>query len=102
MLNSKQRAFLRAKANGLEAQYQIGKAGLCENSLVQMDEYLLAHELLKVNVQNNLDVDIRELAEEVAVALQAQTVQILGKKFVLYRPSPKLRAKGKALVLPKN
>lgn len=101
MLTSKQRAYLRAMANHLPAQYQIGKDGLNDNSLKQMDEYLLAHELLKVNVQNNLDVDVKELAGTAAAVLHAETIQQLGKRFVLYRHSRALVEKGKAIVLPR-
>ncbi len=101
MLTSKQRAYLRALANHLPAQYQIGKDGLNDNSIKQMDEYLLAHELLKVNVQNNLDADIKALAMTAAEALHAETVQQVGKRFILYRHSRALAEKGKAIVLPR-
>lgn len=102
MLTSKQRAFLRTMANGLEAQYQIGKDGLSDNSVKQMDEYLNVHELLKVNVQNSLDVDIKELAAETAARLHAENVQVVGKRFVLYRHSVQQAQKGRAIVLPKS
>lgn len=102
MLTSKQRAFLRTMSNHLEAQYQIGEDGLSENSIKQMDEYLTVHEILKVNVQNNLDVAIKELAAETATRLNAENVQVVGKRFVLYRHSAQQAQKGRAIILPKS
>ncbi len=98
MLTSKQRAFLRAMANTLETGYQIGKDGISDNSIKQIDEYLEAHELLKVHVQNTLDTDIKQLAAETAQAVRAELVQVVGKRFILYRYSAKRAQKGKAIV----
>ena len=50
MLNGKQRAALRAAANGLEAWFQIGKSGIGGNMTADISAALDAHELVKITV----------------------------------------------------
>ena len=87
MLTGKQRAKLRAEANGIPALYQIGKDGISENVLKQLDEALEARELIKVHVLDSALLDTRETADGIAETLGADTVQTIGSKFVLYRRS---------------
>ena len=54
-MTSKERAALRAKANGLEPIIQLGKEGISENLLTQIDDTLDTRELIKIRVhQRNL------------------------------------------------
>lgn len=87
MLTGKQRASLRKEANGLPALYQIGKDGITENVLKQLDDALEANELIKVHVLENSLLDLRPTCDEVAEKLGADGVQCIGSKFVLYRKS---------------
>ncbi|MBQ2614618.1 MAG: YhbY family RNA-binding protein [Clostridia bacterium] len=87
MLTSKQRAKLRGMANTIPALYQIGKDGITENMAKQFADALEAKELIKVHVLDNALMDTREAAEEAAAAVGAETVQIIGSKFVLYKAS---------------
>ena len=87
MLTSKQRAILRGMANTIPALYQIGKDGITENMAKQFADALEAKELIKVHVLDNALMDTREAAEEAAAAVGAETVQIIGSKFVLYKAS---------------
>ena len=50
MLNSKQRAFLRASANKTDSIFQIGKGGINEQLIKSVDEALEASELIKLTV----------------------------------------------------
>ena len=87
-LTSKQRAQLRGLANGMETILQIGKDGLGENLIKQVNDALEARELIKGRVlDNNLDYDARRAAEELAKATRSEVVQVIGTKFVLYRES---------------
>lgn len=86
-LTSKQRAKLRGLANSIPALYQIGKDGITENMVKQFEDALEAKELIKVHVLDNALADTREIAEEAAKLSGAQTVQIIGSKFVLYKES---------------
>lgn len=87
MLNGKQRSFLRAKANDIQAIFQVGKGGVSDNIVKQFDDALEARELIKATVLKNALVDTRDVAEELAEATGAEVVQVIGYKFVLYRES---------------
>lgn len=100
-MTSKQRAYLVKLASTLTANVQIGKAGLADNNLVQLDAMLKKYELVKISVMRNLDEDLRALANEIATNLQATVVIVIGRKIVLYRHSPELAKKGKAIILPR-
>ena len=52
MITGKQRSYLKKMVHALEPTVYMGKAGLTENVLQEMDDYLRAHELLKVKLQD--------------------------------------------------
>ena len=85
MLTSKQRAYLRGLGNELEPIFQIGKGGLSEELLNQLDAALEARELIKVRVLKNCLEEPKILAEEVAQTLNGSVVQTIGRNFLLYR-----------------
>ncbi len=87
MLTSKQRAYLRSLGNELEPIVQVGKGGISENLIAQVDEALEARELLKVRVLKNALVDIRDVADELAESTDADVVQVIGSIVLLYRES---------------
>ncbi len=87
MITSKQRATLRGLANRIPAILQIGKGGICENFLKQVDDALEARELVKITVLETAFLDTREACGQVAELLGAEPVQAIGSKFVLYRES---------------
>ena len=87
MLTSKQRARLRGMANSVPALYQIGKDGITDKMVEQFNLALEAKELIKVHVLENAMMDVREAAEEAAKKTGAETVQMIGSKFVLYKQS---------------
>ena len=85
MLTGKQRSYLKGLANGLDVAVYIGKNGLSEQTLREMDDYLAAHELVKVKLQDGAELDPKDAANDAAAALHAEFVQAIGKRFVLYR-----------------
>ncbi len=87
MLTSKQRAYLRSLAQSLEPIFQVGKGGISDNMCEQISNALEARELIKLRVLDNSDYTAKEAAEEIAGAVGADSVQIIGTKFVLYRES---------------
>ncbi len=87
MITSKQRAALRGMANRIPAILQIGKGGICDNFLKQVDDALEARELVKVTILETALLDTRETCGYVAEKLGAEPVQAIGSKFVLYRES---------------
>ncbi|MBE7022807.1 MAG: ribosome assembly RNA-binding protein YhbY [Ruminococcaceae bacterium] len=87
MITSKQRAQLRGMANPLPAILQIGKGGICENLLRQIDDALEARELVKISILETALLDARATCSHIAKELHAEPVQAIGSKFVLYRES---------------
>ena len=89
MLKGKHKVFLRGLANRLKPVSFVGKDGLTDVFLKQLGDVLIARELIKVSVLKTCSEDIDSIAEKTATASGADLVQVIGKKFVLYKPSEK-------------
>ena len=87
MLSSKQRAFLRSMANTMDPIMQVGKGGIVEELITSVDNALEARELIKMSALETAPVTAREAADELAEATGADVVAVVGRRFVLYRPS---------------
>lgn len=85
MLTSKQRAYLRGLANSTETILQVGKEGISENLIRQVDDALTARELIKGKVLETAPGFAREIAQELAEATGSEVVQVIGMRFVLFR-----------------
>ncbi len=89
MITSKQRAYIRSLANGIEPIFQLGKNGIEEAFLKQIDDALEARELIKITVLNNSGYDTREASDIICEKLNCEGIQAIGSKIVLYRKSKK-------------
>ena len=98
-LTSKQRAQLRGLANGIDTILHIGKDGIGDNLIKQADDALEARELIKGKVLENSLMSAREAAEALAPLTRSEVVQVIGTKFVLYRPSHKKDKKDKIVLV---
>lgn len=99
-LTSKQRAYLRGLANTLEPIVIIGKDGIGENLVKQANDALEARELIKCRVLENSMLTAREACDALSVLTRSEQVQVIGSRFVLYRPTHKKDKKDRIL-LPK-
>lgn len=94
MLTSKQRAYLRSLANTLNVTTMIGKEGITDALLTSIEESFNTKELVKLSILDTAGLDTRGAAEEIAKALNAESVQAIGSKIVLYkkcRENPKIQ-----------
>ena len=89
MLTSKQRAYLRSMASTYDTIYQIGKGGISDMMVTQLDATLEARELIKLRTLDMCDYGPREAGEILAERLGADLVAVTGTRFVLYRESKK-------------
>ena len=89
MITSKQRAFLRSLANDLDTILMVGKSGIGSDIIKQADDALTAREIIKAKVLETAPVSSKEAAQQIAEQTNAETVQVIGSKFVLYRRNPK-------------
>jgi len=87
MITSRQRSYLRSLAHELEPTVYIGKSGLTENIVREMDTGLETRELVKVKLQEGCGLDPKDTANQLAELLKAEYVQAIGRKFTLYRES---------------
>ena len=90
MITTKQRAELRGLANNLDDLFQIGKGGISDTVIAQVEEALVARELIKIKILlETSPVTPREAAIELAEKTNSDIVQVIGGKIVLFRRNPK-------------
>ena len=93
-MTGKERAGFRAKANSLEALFQIGKGGINDALIKQTDDALKARELIKIKVLlESTPISPRDAANELSERTQSEVIQVIGGVIVLYRENPELRKK---------
>ena len=85
MITSKQRAYLRSLANGMQPIFQIGKGGITDVLIEQLANALEARELIKVHILETALLDVKPACNEIAQRLGAEPIQAIGSKFVLYK-----------------
>ncbi len=84
MLTSKQRAILRSKANTMDPVCFIGKDEIDEAVIQSVLDCINVRELIKCKVLENSQYNAREAAAIICEAIGAESVQIIGSKFVIY------------------
>lgn len=89
MITTKQRAKLRGIANTIDTILQIGKGGIGDALVTQVDDALTAREIVKMKVLENSLYTAREAAQELAEKTNSDIVQVIGSKLVLYRRNEK-------------
>lgn len=89
MLTSKQRADLRSESNTLETTLMVGKGGVTESVISEAATQLEARELVKGRVLEAALMSAREVSDALCEALNADGIQCVGSKFVIYKKSEK-------------
>lgn len=89
MLTSKQRAYLRGLASTYDTILQVGKGGISDNLIQQVNDAIRVRELIKLRVLDTCEYSSREVAELLAEATKSEVVQVIGSKFVLFKRNPK-------------
>lgn len=111
MLNGKKRSYLKSIANGTKPTTQIGKEGVTEEFLTQLDDQLRVREIVKVTILETAGLETKETANAVCEAIRAEFVQAIGNRFTVYKKnteSPKIifpgheHAKAKSKSEPKT
>ena len=90
-MSGKERAALRAEAHHLSVKVHVGHQGATPALVASVDDVLRTHELVKLQVAKAGELSARESAEELAEALGAEVVQVIGRTFTLYRENPELK-----------
>lgn len=84
-MNTQERAKLRGYGSLLKDLVFIGKEGLTDNVVAQINDNLYAHELIKIKVQKNTPEDIKSLANAIEEACKCEVVAIIGSKILVYK-----------------
>lgn len=90
-MTSKQRAYLKSLAVNLDTIFQIGKGGITDELCSQLLNALNARELIKIKVLETSPLSPKESAEIISQKIDADTVQVIGTKIVLYRISENIK-----------
>lgn len=88
-MTSKQRAYLRGLANTLTPIFQVGKNGISDNLIKQIDDALEAREIIKLNVLETSPDEVSFIANSLADSTKSELVQIVGNKITLFRQKKK-------------
>lgn len=87
MITSKQRSYLKSLANKLNPSLQIGKTGLTDSIIDELEVQLEHKELVKISVLENSPVLVGEIIGEILEKTKAEFVQRIGSKLIIYRES---------------
>ncbi|HKI99024.1 MAG TPA: ribosome assembly RNA-binding protein YhbY [bacterium] len=87
-LTGKQKRTLRALGHHLKPVTQVGKQGLVESVVAQVEDNLIAHELIKVKVLKTCPHDPQAVAAQIIEQTGAALAQSVGRTLLLYRPHP--------------
>lgn len=87
MLTSKQKRFLKSKAHHLTPIFQVGKTGVNDNMIGQINEALEKRELIKVQILQNCMEEKEDVAEALSTGTDSEIVQVIGNVIVLYKES---------------
>ncbi|WP_242344730.1 ribosome assembly RNA-binding protein YhbY [Anaeromyxobacter terrae] len=88
MASTRLRKTLRAAGHHLSPVVQVGKEGVTEAVLLQLDDALATHELVKVKIGTESPEDRFEAADRLGAGSGAQVAQILGRTILVYRRHP--------------
>lgn len=99
MITTKQRARLRGMANSIDTILQVGKGGIGEALITQVEDALRARELIKMRVLETAPMDARTAAQDLAERTGSDIVQVIGTKLVLFKKNPQNPVVSKELEL---
>lgn len=88
MLTGKQRRYLRGLGHELKVVVQVGKGGIDKGLIAAVLQALTDHELVKIRVADNAEIDRHEAADAIAQQTKSEVAQVLGNTVLLYRADP--------------
>lgn len=104
LLTGKQKRYLRSLAAKMTPLLQVGKSGISDNVINQLDDALTARELTKVRVLPNCPLEASEAASILSERTQSELIQVIGRNVVLYRQGeePEINLPGMEVGGPKS
>ena len=90
-MTGKERAALRAEAHHLNVQVHVGHQGLTPTLLQSVDDVLRTHLLVKLQVAKAGELSAKEAAQQIAEAMGADVIQVIGRTCTIFRDNPDVR-----------
>lgn len=101
-LTSKQVAFLKSQAHELKPIFQVGKNGLSDEQIDQINSAIEKRELIKISLLQNSFEEPKEVASEIAEKIDANVIQVIGRVVILFKKSSKPENREISLKLPQR
>ena len=98
MLNSKERAYLKSLSVNADTLFQVGKGGISDALIKQVDDALTARELIKISALETIPEPAKDIAQKLADATNSEVVAVIGRKMIFWRrnkTNPKIVIKRK-------
>lgn len=76
-------------ATGIDTIMQIGKGGINDPLIVQVNDALTARELIKISVLETAPEPVSQIANQLAEQTDSMVVQVIGRKIVLFKRNDK-------------
>lgn len=92
-MTGKERAELRRECNALAATVHVGHQGANDSAVKSLNDVLRTHELVKVVLSKNVEVNPKELARQLSVATRSEVIQVIGRTATFYRHNVDLKRK---------
>ncbi len=93
-MTSKERARLRAEANGLTPIFQIGKEGVTDAVVAQIEDTFNTRELFKIKLHlESIPESPKEIAQKISERTGCDIIQVIGGTIVVFRINLILRQK---------
>ena len=96
-LNGKQKRTLKTRAQKMDDDLHLGKAGLTENATANIGRLLDAKEVVKVRFIELEGAERKRFAADLCETVGAECVQVLGRTLLMYRANAELVASKRAL-----
>ncbi|WP_027107675.1 ribosome assembly RNA-binding protein YhbY [Lacticigenium naphthae] len=100
-LTGKQKQFLKSKAHKLSPLFQIGKNGISEETVNQIEKALEKRELLKVSLLQNTESSVEEVETAIESIPGATVVKTIGRVIIVFKPSNQEKYQRISKELPK-
>jgi RNA-binding protein len=92
-LTSKQIKYLRGQAHHLNPVVIVGQFGVTEAVLREVETTLNYHELIKVQIRCDDQMELHDMMDRLTDGVKATLVQVIGHKAILYRQSAEKKIK---------
>ena len=91
MLNSKKISHLKALSHAIKPVVQIGNKGLSDSVINEIKLNLKAHELIKIQVQENDKANRALILTSVCEKVNAESINHIGKQIVIFKANDKTK-----------